>query len=79
MEYFDGQEEGDLGHPYYVASCAEITASTDGSSLDEVVQNIREVIKLYLEVNDPEKDLNLVAHPRIIVTIEYPESYAETA
>jgi hypothetical protein len=26
VEYFDGQDEGDEGTPYYVASCAEIVA-----------------------------------------------------
>lgn len=30
VEYYDGQDEGADGQPYYVASCQEIVAVTDG-------------------------------------------------
>lgn len=79
VEYFDGQEEGDLGYPYYVASCVEITATTDGETLDELVQSVREMIELYLEDTDTIAEFNLVPNPRIVIIMELPENYAKTA
>jgi predicted RNase H-like HicB family nuclease len=79
VEYFDGQEEGDIGHPYFVASCVEITATTDGETLDELVQNIREMVELYLEDIDTIAELNLTPNPRIVITMELPHDYAQTA
>jgi predicted RNase H-like HicB family nuclease len=79
VEYFDGQEEGDVGHPYYVASCVEITATTDGETLDELIKNIHELIDLYLEDVDTVAELQLTPKPRIIITMELPHHYAETA
>ena len=61
-----GQEEDDIGHPYYVASCEEITAVADAETLDELIKEVAIMIKAFLEVIDPEKDLNLIANPRII-------------
>ena len=68
VEYFDGQEEDDVGHPYFVASCVEITATTDGETLDEVVANTHEMIDLYLEDIDTVAELHLQPHPRIIAS-----------
>lgn len=51
VEYHDGQEEGDVGYPYYVASCVEIPAVTDARTLDELIINIRDVIAFALEDN----------------------------
>ncbi|MEO8610862.1 MAG: type II toxin-antitoxin system HicB family antitoxin [Chloroflexota bacterium] len=79
VEYFDGQEDEGVGYPYYVASCVEITATTDGETLDELIQNVREMIELYLEDTDTIAAFNLVPSPRIIVIMELPENYAKTA
>ena len=79
VEYFDGQEEGDVGYPYYVASCVEITATTDGETLDELIQNVREMIELYLEDTDTIAEFNLIPNPRIVIIMEIPENYAKTA
>ena len=79
IEYFDGQDEGDVGYPYYVASCEEIVAITDGRTWNELMRNISEMISLYLEGEDTVKEYNLVPHPRIIITMELPENYAEIA
>lgn len=76
VEYFDGQDEGDVGYPYYVASCDEIAAVTDAPTLDELMVNIQEAISLHLEVTG--KNSGIVADPRIIVTLELP-SHAEAA
>jgi predicted RNase H-like HicB family nuclease len=79
VAYFTGQDEGDVGYPYYVASCVEITAVTDARSLDELMQNIQEMVALHLEDLDTVALFNLVPNPRIVVTVELPASYAETA
>lgn len=63
----------------YVASCVEIAAVTDAATWDELLANIREVIKLHLEDSDTVTEFNLIANPRIIITMELPENYAEIA
>lgn len=48
IEYFDGQEEKDVGHPYYVASCDELHFVTDGGTFEELMANVRECLQLCL-------------------------------
>jgi predicted RNase H-like HicB family nuclease len=62
-----------------VESCVEIAAVTDAATWDELLANIREVIKLHLEDSDTVTEFNLIANPRIIITMELPENYAEIA
>lgn len=78
VEYFDGQAEGDDGHPYYVASCSQIGAVTDGQTLDELFKNLREVIELAFEDEDTVAVYNVVPNPRISITMELPD-YAQIA
>jgi predicted RNase H-like HicB family nuclease len=78
VEFHDGQEEGDVGYPYYVASCDPIGAVTDGRTLDELLKNLREVIELALEDEDPIAVYNIVPNPRISITMELPD-YAQIA
>ena len=81
VEYFTGFEEGegDVGHPYYVASCDEIVAITDGHTWHELMQNVHEMIAAHLEGEDTVQLYNLTPNPRIVVTMELPENYAEIA
>lgn len=79
VEYFDGQEEGDAGHPYYVASCDELVAVTDGRTWHDLLQNIQLMIAASLEDEDTVAMYNVIAHPRILITMELPENYAEIA
>lgn len=72
VNYFDGQEAGAVGHSCFGASCAEITATTDGETLNEVVGNIHEMIELYLEDIDTVAELGIVPQQRIIITLELP-------
>ncbi|NWF77214.1 MAG: type II toxin-antitoxin system HicB family antitoxin [Chloroflexi bacterium] len=37
------------GEKYYVAECVDLPVVTQGRTLDETVQNIREAIELHLE------------------------------
>jgi predicted RNase H-like HicB family nuclease len=78
VEYYDGQDEGDNGHPYYVASCSQIGAVTDGQTLDELLKNLREVIELAFEDEDTVAVYNVVPNPRISITMELPD-YAQIA
>ena len=81
VEYLTGFEEGesDTGYPYYVASCDEIVAVTDGKTWNELMRNIQEMISASLEGDDTIAVYNLVPNPRIVVTMELPENYAEIA
>lgn len=78
VEYQDGQEEGDVGYPYYVASCVEIPAVTDAGTLDELVTNIRDIIAFALEDEDIVAEYQIAANPRIMISFELPD-YAKTA
>jgi predicted RNase H-like HicB family nuclease len=79
VEYFDGQAEGDVGYPYYVASCVEITATTDGQTWRELMKNLHEMLDAYFEGEDTVAVYNLVPQPRLVITMELPENYAEIA
>ena len=79
VEYFTGLDEDDVGHPYYVASCEEIVAVTDGATWGELMRNIHDMIAASLEGEDTVAVYNLAPNPRIIVTMELPENYGEIA
>lgn len=51
----------------FVAECPGINAVTQGDTLDETLANVREVIALALESEDP-ADYDFAADPSIIVT-----------
>ena len=40
------------GEKYYVAECLDLPVVTQGKTLDEFVENIREAISLHLERED---------------------------
>jgi len=78
VEYYDGQADGDVGYPYYVASCDQIGGVTDGRTFDELLKNLREVIELAFEDEDTVAVYNVVPNPRISITMELPD-YAQIA
>ncbi len=53
----------------YVAECPELSAVTQGSSLDEAAKNLREAIALALE-GENLAELGLAPAPVIVVTFE---------
>ena len=53
----------------YVAECPELNAVTQGSTLDAVAANLREVVALALEGEQLEQ-LGLAASPVIVATLE---------
>lgn len=54
---------------YYVAEGLELALVTQGRSLDEVLRNIKQAVRLHLEGEKP-GDFGLSAAPRIAVTYE---------
>ncbi|OYQ62656.1 hypothetical protein B9G53_21085 [Pseudanabaena sp. SR411] len=60
----------------YVAECLGISVVTQGSTLDEVVENLIEAVGLHLEDENPE-DFGLVPHPSILVTFELQPEYVK--
>jgi predicted RNase H-like HicB family nuclease len=57
----------------YVGEGLEIAVVTQGRSLDELLSNLREAIRLHLEGEKP-ADLGLIANPRLAITYEEPIS-----
>jgi len=78
VSYFDGQDDGDVGYPYYVASCDAIGLTTDGKTLDELFPNLREALELALDDEDTVETYNVLPNPRINITMELP-NYAQIA
>ncbi|MCH8987387.1 MAG: type II toxin-antitoxin system HicB family antitoxin [Chloroflexi bacterium] len=65
------------GEGYYVAECLEIAVVTQGKTLDETVDNLREAVSLHLEGEDP-ADFGLVPDPWIFLTFELELAGAQT-
>ena len=59
----------------YVAECLDLAVVTQGSSLDETVQNLREAILLHLEGEDL-AEMGLAPNPPVLVTLEMEPVYA---
>ena len=57
------------GEDFYVAECVEIAVVTQGKTLDETVNNLREAVSLHLEGEDL-AELGLTDAPTILVTFE---------
>jgi len=66
---YPGDESG------YVAECLNLAVVTQGATLDETVQNLREAIQLHLEGEDP-LEMGLVPHPPVLITLEMEPVYA---
>ena len=66
---YPGEESG------YVAECLNLSVITQGLTLDETVQNLREALQLHLDGEDL-AELGLVAHPPLLVTMELKPLYA---
>jgi predicted RNase H-like HicB family nuclease len=58
----------------YVAECLEIAVITQGNTLDELVDNLREAVALHLEDEDTAL-LEFIEHPVLTVTFELLPAY----
>ncbi len=59
----------------YVAECVEIAVVTQGNSLDEVVNHLKEAVSLHLEGEDP-REFGLVEKPILSIIYELQPEYA---
>jgi len=59
----------------YVAECLTLAVVTQGKTLDETVQNLRDAIHLHLEGEDL-VEMGLVSHAPLLVTMEMDPIYA---
>lgn len=79
VEYFDGQEEGDVGYPYFVAHSDELHFTTDGRTFEELLANIQECLQLCLEDGDSVAEFGVLPEARIQIVMELPRPHAKIA
>ena len=63
------------GDDYFVATGVDLPIVTQGKTLDELVQNIREAVDLHLE-GENLTDFDLAEKPHIMVNMEVDRAYA---
>lgn len=59
----------------FVAECLEIPVVTHGQTLDEVTNNLKESVELFLEGEDS-KEYGLDEKPNLMITFELEPEYA---
>jgi len=59
------------GEKYYVAECVDLPVVSQGETLDEAVENIREAINLHLEGEDL-SEWDILPGFSILVSMEVP-------
>ena len=59
------------GETQYVATGVELPIVTQGHTLDDLMNNIREAVELQLEDENP-AEFNLVKQPSVLVDFELP-------
>lgn len=57
------------GEKYYIAECLEIAVVTQGKTLDETINNLKEAVGLHLEGEDL-SEYGLVQNPTLLITME---------
>jgi predicted RNase H-like HicB family nuclease len=57
------------GEAYYIAECMEIAVVTQGKTIDETVENLKEAVSLHLEGEDL-SSFGLAPNPTLIITME---------
>jgi len=63
------------GEKYYVAECLDLPVVSQGKTLDEVVENVKEAIELHLEGEDL-KEWAISPDFSILINLELP-AYAK--
>lgn len=64
------------GEKYYIAECVDLPVVTQGNTLDELAENIKEAITLHLEGEDI-STWDILPDYSILVNFELPTAYAE--
>ena len=57
------------GERLYVAECADIPVVTQGATVDETIENIREAVALFFEDEDPAAH-GFAADPSLLIVME---------
>ena len=57
------------GDKYYIAECLDLPVVTQGKTLDELINNLREAIALQLE-GETLADFDLASQPSILANLE---------
>lgn len=65
------------GDKYFVAECVDLPVITQGKTLDELTENLKEAIALQLEGENP-ADFDLTEKPSVLASFEIEPSYAKT-
>lgn len=63
------------GDTHYIAECVEIAVVTQGKTLDETVENLREAVSLHLD-GENLTEMELAPNPTLILTMEVEPVYA---
>ncbi len=79
VEHFDGQEEGDVGYPYYVAHSPELHFTTDGKTFEELLANVQECLALCLEDGDSAAEFAVSPEAQVQLVMQLPGPHAKTA
>lgn len=79
MEYFSGNEEGDDGTPYYVASSDDLLFTTQAETFEALLDNLRECLILCLRDTDSVAEYGVASDAHIRLLMDLPENYAQTA
>ncbi len=65
------------GEKYYVAECVDLPVVTQGKTLDEATENIRQAIDLHLEGENLE-DWDILPDFSILANLELESAHAQT-
>ncbi len=65
------------GEEGFVAECMEIAVVTQGKTLDETIENLKEAVRLHLEGEDLSQ-WGLAKDPTLLVTLEVEPEYEQT-
>ncbi len=79
VQYFNGQGEDEDGIPYYVASSDELMFTTDGTTFEELLANIRECLLLNLQDTNSIEEFGVDPAATVKIVMELPNDYAKTA
>ena len=64
------------GDKYFVAECLDLPVVTQGKTLDELAENLKEAIALQLQNENP-ADFDLIERPSVLASFEVEPSYAK--
>lgn len=62
----------------FVGECLEVAVVTQGTTVDQTLENLREAVALHLDGEDP-AEFGLRTNPTLLVTIEVQPSYAQAS